>query len=94
MPNRTCNHKSLCALEQDLHAPGMRARLNAEPLLDRYICYNSLGLSRPSLGWGLSNAYAKFGLMTRLTKICGKSQPRVPLKPKNSMASVHHNEIQ
>ena len=28
MPCRACNHKSLCALGQDLHAPGMRARLN------------------------------------------------------------------
>ena len=31
MPCRACNHKSLCALGQDLHAPGMRARLNVEP---------------------------------------------------------------
>ena len=25
------NHKSLCALGQDIHAPGMRARLNVKP---------------------------------------------------------------
>ena len=31
LPSRACNHKSLCALGQDLHAPGMRARLNVEP---------------------------------------------------------------
>ena len=31
LPSRICNHKSLCALEQDLHAPGTRAHLNVEP---------------------------------------------------------------
>ena len=31
MPCRACNHKSLCALGQDLHAPGMWACLNVEP---------------------------------------------------------------
>ena len=31
LPCRARNHKSLCALRQDLHAPGMRARLNVEP---------------------------------------------------------------
>ena len=31
LPCRAHNHKSLCALRQDLHAPGMRARLNVEP---------------------------------------------------------------
>ena len=31
MTFRACNHKSLCALGQDLHARGMRARLNVEP---------------------------------------------------------------
>ena len=31
LPSRARNHKSLCALGQDLHAPGMRARLNVEP---------------------------------------------------------------
>ena len=30
MPCRACNHKSLCAMGQDIHAPGMRARLNVE----------------------------------------------------------------
>ena len=30
MPCQACNHKSLCALGQDLHAPGMRACLNVE----------------------------------------------------------------
>ena len=34
LPCRACNHKSLCALRQDLHAPGMRARLNVEPWFD------------------------------------------------------------
>ena len=31
LPSRACNHKSLCALRQDLHAPGMQTRLNVEP---------------------------------------------------------------
>ena len=31
LPSWARNHKSLCALGQDLHAPGMRARLNVEP---------------------------------------------------------------
>ena len=31
LPCRTRNHKSLCALRQDLHAPGMQACLNVEP---------------------------------------------------------------
>ena len=31
LPSRARNHKSLCALRQDPHAPGMRARLNVEP---------------------------------------------------------------
>ena len=31
LPSRACNHKILCALGQDLLAPGMRARLNVEP---------------------------------------------------------------
>ena len=31
LPCRARNHKSLCALRQDLHAPGMRARLNVDP---------------------------------------------------------------
>ena len=31
LASRARNHKSLCALGQDLHAPGMRARLNVEP---------------------------------------------------------------
>ena len=31
MPSRARHHKSLCALGQDLHAPGMRARLDIEP---------------------------------------------------------------
>ena len=31
LPSRACKHKSLCALGQDLHAPGIRARLNVEP---------------------------------------------------------------
>ena len=31
LPSRARNHNSLCALEQDLHAPGMRARLIVEP---------------------------------------------------------------
>ena len=34
LPCRTHNHKSLCALRQDLHAPGMQARLNDEPWTD------------------------------------------------------------
>ena len=31
LPSRAHSHKSLCALGQDLHAPGMRARLNVVP---------------------------------------------------------------
>ena len=31
LPYRARNHKSLCALRQDLHAPGMWARLNDKP---------------------------------------------------------------
>ena len=31
LPNWARNHKSLCALRQDLYAPGIRARLNVEP---------------------------------------------------------------
>ena len=31
LPCRARNHKSLYALRQDLHALGMRARLNVEP---------------------------------------------------------------
>ena len=31
LTSRARNHKRLCALGQDLHAPGMRARLNVEP---------------------------------------------------------------
>ena len=31
LPSRAPNHKSLCALAQDLHALGTRARLNVEP---------------------------------------------------------------
>ena len=31
LPSRACNHKSLCALRQDLHAPGIRACLYVEP---------------------------------------------------------------
>ena len=31
LPSRACNHRSLCALGQDLHALGMRARLNVKP---------------------------------------------------------------
>ena len=31
LPSWARNHKSLCALGQDLHSPGMRARLNVEP---------------------------------------------------------------
>ena len=31
LPRQARNHKKLCALGQDLHAPGMRARLNVEP---------------------------------------------------------------
>ena len=34
LPNRARNHKILCALGQDLHVPGMRARLNVEPWCD------------------------------------------------------------
>ena len=33
LPGRARKHKSLGALGQDLHAPGMRARLNVEPCL-------------------------------------------------------------
>ena len=33
LPSRSRNHKSLCALGQDLHAPGMRAHLSVEPCL-------------------------------------------------------------
>ena len=31
LPSRARNHKCLCALGKDLHAPGTRARLNVEP---------------------------------------------------------------
>ena len=31
LPGRARNHKSLCALEQDLYTQGMRASLNVEP---------------------------------------------------------------
>ena len=31
LPSRARNHESLCALRQDLHAPGMQACLNVEP---------------------------------------------------------------
>ena len=31
LPSRAHNHKILCALRQDLHAPSMWARLNVEP---------------------------------------------------------------
>ena len=31
MPSRARNYKSLCALGQDLHAPGMQAHLNVKP---------------------------------------------------------------
>ena len=33
LPSRARNQKSLCALGQDLHALGMRARLNVEPCI-------------------------------------------------------------
>ena len=37
LPCRARNHKGLCALRQDLHAPGMRARLNSlRPRLNRH----------------------------------------------------------
>ena len=41
LPCRACNHKSLCALRQDLHAPGMRARLNVEPCTEIWINCNA-----------------------------------------------------
>ena len=55
LPCRARNHKSLCALRQDLHAPGMRARLNVEPCLsmllytgpahaDLYVTLNHLSM--------------------------------------------------
>ena len=31
LPSWAYNHKSFCALEQDLHAPGMGACLNVKP---------------------------------------------------------------
>ena len=43
LPSRARNHKSLCALRQDLHAPGMRARLNVEPCQMHTVHY----LNRP-----------------------------------------------
>ena len=49
LPSRACNHKSLCALGQDLHAPGcMRARLNA------LIWYHWCGSTRAANGTKLS----------------------------------------
>ena len=33
LPSRARNHKSLCALRKDLHAPGMQAHLNVEPCI-------------------------------------------------------------
>ena len=33
LPSQACNHKSLCALGQDLYAPGMRTCLNVEPCI-------------------------------------------------------------
>ena len=36
LPSQARNHKSLCALGQDLHAPGMRARLIVKPCLIYY----------------------------------------------------------
>ena len=33
LPSWARNHKSLCALKQDLYAPGMQARLNVEPCI-------------------------------------------------------------
>ena len=50
MACRACNHKSLCALGQDLHAPGMRACLNVEP------CHSICGIK--SWKWdGLKRYY-------------------------------------
>ena len=42
--NHLRNHKSLCALGQHLHAPGMRARLNVEPCCMESQDHNELTL--------------------------------------------------
>ena len=39
LPSRACNHKSLCALGQDLHALGMRANLNVEPCIHKIVLF-------------------------------------------------------
>ena len=55
MPCRACNHKCLCALGQDLHAPGMRACLDVEPCQYSIACL--WGWAMECLLWIYSQIY-------------------------------------
>ena len=48
LPSLAHNQKSLCALGQDLHVPGMRPHLNVKPWLILYICGQNLVIIVPA----------------------------------------------
>ena len=65
MPSRARNHKSLCALGQDLHAPGTRARLNVNPcvLYTTYVIMTSIGYRQD---FAITNDALYFPLISKL----------------------------
>ena len=62
LPSQARNHKSLCALGQDLHAQGMRTRLNVEPCItwanvEPVLCRHKASLGHSELRNSFNNPH-------------------------------------